>query len=87
MRFSAHFALLILAKSTLGALLKPLFGQSQKNNSRKFAKKVAMMSLEALRDTYGGTLCLPVCYRDPKPSIRCAKVLASKITSIPGGGK
>src|SRR5215213_10722060 len=32
-----HFALRIPAKSTLGALLIPLFGQSQKGNSPKFA--------------------------------------------------
>jgi hypothetical protein len=31
------FALLIAAKSMLGALLVPLFGQFQKGRSRKFA--------------------------------------------------
>jgi hypothetical protein len=33
---STHFGLLIGAKSTLGALLIPLFGQFQKDNSRNF---------------------------------------------------
>ena len=38
-QFSVHFALLIAAESTLGALLEPLFGlfQKKKVNSRKFA--------------------------------------------------
>ena len=35
-QFSVHFALLIAAESTLGALLEPLFGLFQKVNSPKF---------------------------------------------------
>jgi len=36
MGLSANFTLRVPAKSTLGALLIPLFGQFQKLNSRKF---------------------------------------------------
>ena len=34
----------------------------------------------------GMRFCLSACYRDPEPGIRCAKVLASRMTSVPGGG-
>ena len=44
------------------------------------------MSLEALRDAYGDALCLSACDRDAEPGIGCAKVLASRMTSVPGGG-
>jgi hypothetical protein len=38
----AHFVLRIAAKFMLGALLKPLFGQFQKGNSRKFGEQKAV---------------------------------------------
>jgi hypothetical protein len=42
--------------------------------------------VEAFRDAYGDALCLSAYYRDAEPGIRRAKVLASKTTSVPGGG-
>src|SRR5918997_829090 len=44
------------------------------------------MSLEPLRDTFGNALCLSSCYQDAEPGIRCVKVLASRMTSVLGGG-
>ena len=55
--------------------------------SLPLAKKVAKQLVEAFRDAYGDALCLSAYYRDAEPSIRRAEVLASKTTSVPGGGK
>jgi hypothetical protein len=38
--FWVHFAFRIPTKSTLGALLVPLFGQFRKERSRKFACRI-----------------------------------------------
>src|SRR5215208_469754 len=50
---SAHFGLHILTKSTVGALLEPLFGQSQKRNSRKLSQVTT--SAEAREPTLPST--------------------------------
>jgi hypothetical protein len=58
-----------------------------KRFSLPLAKKVAKQFVEAFRDAYGDALCLSAYCRDAEPGIRRAKVLASKTTSVPGGGK
>src|SRR5215203_622055 len=58
-----------------------------KRFSLPLAKKVAKQFIEAFRDAYGGALCLSAYCREAEPGIRRAKVLASKTTSVPGGGK
>ena len=63
-----------------------LFGQFLRLILRS-SPKSREKCLEALRDSYGDKLCLSACYRDAEPGIRRAKVLASKTTSVPGGGK
>src|SRR5215210_8938424 len=49
-------------------------------------ENVAKQFVAAFRDAYGDVLRLSACYRPAKPGIRRAKVLASKVTSVPGGG-
>src|SRR5829696_8776533 len=44
--FSTHFALLMPAESIVGTLLRPLFGQFRKVNSRKFTEDVSNFFLQ-----------------------------------------